>query len=363
MRAHARPDPRGPRGHVPARAVLIVVPDVVLTAISFEFPPPGYSLGYYRAYFTGEDWLDPHRQQLRHRLRHDGPHHAAGRVPAAFGYVRYRFRGKSLVNLLIMSPLIVPHVVSALGYYGYLGLGQLDRHPPRRHPRPHVARGAGTFLVICATLKGYDRNLERAAMISGAGPLANLLSRHPAGAAAGHAGRHAVRLPASFNEAVVALFIGGRDAATLPKKMFESIRLESDPVIAVVSALLVGAVAARGPRLAVHATEARRCLPISPALPGRSPPERATSGCGISSSRTTAARTRSTTSASTVEARRVRDLAGAERLRQDDDAHDDRRLRGADPRRDQLDGKDLPGASPTSATSASCSRTTRCSRT
>ena len=47
---------------------------------------------------------------------------------------------------------------------------------------------------------------------------------------------------ASFNEAVVALFIGGRDAATLPKKMFESIRLESDPIIAVVSALLVNAV-------------------------------------------------------------------------------------------------------------------------
>jgi putative spermidine/putrescine transport system permease protein len=47
----------------------------------------------------------------------------------------------------------------------------------------------------------------------------------------------------SFNEAVVALFIGGRGAVTLPKKMYESIRLESDPVIAVVSTLLVSAVA------------------------------------------------------------------------------------------------------------------------
>ena len=42
--------------------------------------------------------------------------------------------------------------------------------------------------------------------------------------------------------AVVAIFIAGRDAETLPKKMFESIRLESDPVIAVVSTLLIGAV-------------------------------------------------------------------------------------------------------------------------
>ena len=47
----------------------------------------------------------------------------------------------------------------------------------------------------------------------------------------------------SFNEAVVSLFIGGRGAVTLPKKMYESIRLESDPVIAVVSTLLVSAVA------------------------------------------------------------------------------------------------------------------------
>ena len=46
----------------------------------------------------------------------------------------------------------------------------------------------------------------------------------------------------SFNEAVVALFIAGRGAATLPKKMYESIRLESDPVIAVVSTLLVSVV-------------------------------------------------------------------------------------------------------------------------
>ena len=44
----------------------------------------------------------------------------------------------------------------------------------------------------------------------------------------------------SFNEAVVAIFIAGRDASTLPKKMFESIRLESDPIIAVVSTLLTG---------------------------------------------------------------------------------------------------------------------------
>ena len=62
----------------------------------------------------------------------------------------------------------------------------------------------------------------------------------------------------SFNEAVVAIFIAGRDASTLPKKMFESIRLESDPVIAVVSTLLTGAVLRRRARLVVLPSKARR---------------------------------------------------------------------------------------------------------
>ena len=48
--------------------------------------------------------------------------------------------------------------------------------------------------------------------------------------------------PFRIDEAVVSIFIAGRNATTLPKKMFESIRLESDPVIAVVSSLLIGAV-------------------------------------------------------------------------------------------------------------------------
>jgi putative spermidine/putrescine transport system permease protein len=42
----------------------------------------------------------------------------------------------------------------------------------------------------------------------------------------------------SFDEAVVALFISGQNATTLPRKMFASIREQSDPVIAVVSTLL-----------------------------------------------------------------------------------------------------------------------------
>ena len=39
--------------------ILIVIPMSFSTAISFQFPPPAYWLGYYRTFFTSEEWLEP----------------------------------------------------------------------------------------------------------------------------------------------------------------------------------------------------------------------------------------------------------------------------------------------------------------
>ena len=221
--------------------IAVVVPMSFSTAISFEFPPPGYSLGYYAKYFTSEEWLQPTLNSFVIALGATALTMLLV-VPAAFGYVRYRFRGKAFVNLLMMAPLIVPHVVSAVAYYGFLGRVRLTG----THLGVIVAHGIlavpVAFLVITATLKGFDRNLERAAMSSGAGPLRTFVHVTLPVLRPGMLVGALFAFLSSFNEAVVVIFIGGREASTLPKKMYESIRLESDPVIAVVSTLLVSAV-------------------------------------------------------------------------------------------------------------------------
>jgi len=163
-------------------------------------------------------------------------------LPAAFGFVRYRFRGKRVLNLLLMLPLIVPAVVSALGYYSFLSPMRLVGTHAGMIIAHSVLSIPVAFLVIAAALKGFDRNLERAAMSAGAGPLRTFLWVTLPVLRPGILVGALFAFLHSFNEAVVAIFIAGRDASTLPKKMFESIRLESDPVIAVVSSLLTGAV-------------------------------------------------------------------------------------------------------------------------
>jgi len=219
----------------------IIVPMSFSTAVSFAFPPPGYWLGYYVRYFHSDAWLAATANSF---IIATGSMVLTMVValPAAFGYARYRFRGKGAMNLVMMLPLIVPAVVSALGYYGSLSLIHLVGTRTGMIMAHSVLSIPVAFLVICAALKGFDRNLERAASSAGAGPLRTFLwvtfpvLRPGILVAALFAFLH------SFNEAVVAIFIAGRDAVTLPKKMFESIRLESDPIIAVVSTLLTGAV-------------------------------------------------------------------------------------------------------------------------
>lgn len=222
--------------------VLIIVPMSFSTALSLQFPPPGYGLGYYRQYFTDPRWLSP---TLNSFLIATGTMllTLAIVIPASFALVRHRFRMKGLVNLLLMSPMIIPLVVSALAYYSALGrlrltgthLGVILAHTALCIPL--------ALLAITAALKGFDPNLERAAMSAGAGPLRTFwwvtlpLLRPGILVGALFAFLH------SFDETVVAVFIAGRDATTLPKKMFESIRLETDPVISVVSTLLFSLVA------------------------------------------------------------------------------------------------------------------------
>jgi putative spermidine/putrescine transport system permease protein len=219
----------------------IIVPMSFSSAISFEFPPPGYWTGYYVQYFTNPSWLEATANSFVIALG-SAVFTLIVALPAAFGFVRHQFYGRSAFNLLIMVPVIVPAVVSALGYYGFLSLLHLVGTRSGMIVAHSVLSIPIAFLVLTATLKGFDRNLERAAMNAGAGPLRTFLFVTLPVLRPGILVSALFAFLHSFNEAVVAIFIAGRDASTLPKKMFESIRLESDPVIAVVSTLLTGAV-------------------------------------------------------------------------------------------------------------------------
>ncbi len=224
-----------------AAPLVIVVPMSFSDARSLQFPPPGYWLGYYQAYFTDVSWLRPTWNSIIIAAATTVLTMALV-VPACFALVRHRFKGKSIADLMMLMPLAVPHIVIAVGYYSFLGdlrlvhthLGVVLAHTCLSVP---IA-----FLVLSANLKGFDRNLERAAQSLGASPVQTFLHVTLPILRPGLVISALFAFIQSFDETVVAIFISGRDAETLPRKMFDSIRQEADPVIAVISTLLFVAV-------------------------------------------------------------------------------------------------------------------------
>jgi putative spermidine/putrescine transport system permease protein len=221
--------------------ILIVVPMSFSTSPSLEFPPPGYGLRYYQAFFSDVTWTGPTLNSFVV---------AIGTTvltmvlvtPAAFAMVRHRFYGRSLLNVLLLTPLVVPHIVMAVGYYSYFGrLGLLQKYIGVMVAHTCLTAPL-VFLTVSAALKGFDRNLERAAQSLGAPPVIAFLTvtlpvLRPAFFTAA-----LLAFVHSFDETTVALFISGRDVATLPKRMFDAIRLQADPVLPVAATLLFGVV-------------------------------------------------------------------------------------------------------------------------
>jgi len=221
--------------------MFVVVPMSFSSAQSFEFPPPGYWVGYYEKFFETPGWLIPVGNSI-----FIGSVSAFLTmllvVPAAFALVRRQFRGKNIVRLAVMLPLMVPSIVMALGYFeffGIIGLNQTYAAVVLAHTCISIPIA---FLVVAATLKGFDRNLERAAISLGANPLQTFALITLPVLRPGFLVALLFAFVHSFDESVIALFISGRDVATLPRKMFDSITVDADPVIAVVSTLLIGVV-------------------------------------------------------------------------------------------------------------------------
>lgn len=243
-----------------AGPMFIVVPMSFSTAPSLQFPPPGYWLGYYRHFFSDPNWTGP---VVNSFLIGGGTMVLAMLlgVPASFALVRHRFRFRGLFRLVVLMPLIVPHIVMALGYYSYfgsLGLVQSMTGVILAHTCLSIPV---VVLTVTSALVNFDRRLENAAANLGARPLTTFrlvtfpVLRPAFLVAALFAFIH------SFDEAVIAIFISGRDSATLPRQMFNSFQMEADPAISAASSLLLAAVlAVIGMQLAARLVRARRPL-------------------------------------------------------------------------------------------------------
>lgn len=160
-------------------------------------------------------------------------------VLAAIGLDRANFRGKAALNAFLISPMIVPVVISALGIY--FMFAEVGLNATRFGLiLAHAALGAPFVLVtVTATLQGFDHNLMRAAASLGAGPATAFFRVMLPIILPGVISGALFAFATSFDEVIVVLFVAGPEQRTLPRQMFDGIREHISPAITAMATLLI----------------------------------------------------------------------------------------------------------------------------
>lgn len=203
-----------------------------------SFPLPGLSLRWYHELLGSERWLSSLRNSVIVAFASTILATVLGTL-AALGLQRAKFPGSSLVLALLISPMVVPLVIVAVGvYFFYAPFGLTGSLVGLT--LAHTAL-ASPFVVITvsATLQGFDTNLSRAAASLGAGPTLAFFRITLPLILPGVVSGALFAFVTSFDEVVVSLFVQSPQLQTLPVRMFTSITNEVDPTIAAASTVVL----------------------------------------------------------------------------------------------------------------------------
>ncbi len=218
-------------------------PAFLMIPLSFDsgsgltWPPKGFSLQWYEQMFTSPVWMQAITRSLIVGVGTGLLAMLIG-TPAAFLLVRADMRGKSAMLAFVLSPIVVPRMIIAVGMFyffarvGLVGstIGLILAHT--------VVAVPYVVITMMAVLRNYDTRLDLAAQSLGAGPWSTLRFVTFPILGAGLMSSFLFAFATSFDELTIALFASGGLNATLPKQFWDEVTLQISPVIAAVSTCL-----------------------------------------------------------------------------------------------------------------------------
>ncbi|MEP7206356.1 MAG: ABC transporter permease [Casimicrobiaceae bacterium] len=219
--------------------ILTIVPLSFSSGAFFVYPLPGVSLRWYHDFFTSSFWLPALKNSLIIGTAATGLATALGTL-AALGIWRAKFPAQALVLAVLISPMVVPVVIVAVGmYFAFAPIGLTDGYLGLI--LAHATLGVPFVVItVLATLAGFDRNLLRAAQSLGAAPLTVFRSVTLPLILPGVASGAVFAFAASFDEVVIVLLMAGPGQRTLPRQMFAGINDNISLTIAAAATMLIG---------------------------------------------------------------------------------------------------------------------------
>lgn len=218
--------------------ILASIPIAFTSASFLSFPPPGLSLRWFADYARSEIWVDA-------TLRSFGIGLVSGfltlllAAPAAYGVARRAARWGTMLFMLFVTPMVVPSIVIAVALFylfAQIGLVATDLGIVIGHTVTGIPLA---FVILLATLRGYDWSLNQAAATLGAARPRTLWRVTLPLIKGGLFAAFIFAFLNSFEELTVALFVGGGLKTTLPRQMWDDVTLSVTPTLAAASVVVL----------------------------------------------------------------------------------------------------------------------------
>ena len=224
--------------------VFLVAPALIVVPVSFSsgsiiaFPFPGYTSRWYAEVLTAPAWQAGVENSLIIGCAAAALSTVIG-TQGALGINRLSPRSRLAILVLVLFPLMVPIVITALG--GYLAMVKIGLNNTYWAAIFLHAMLGMPFVVISvlSALQGFDNNLWRAAASLGASPVTAfrrvMLPIILPGVLTGAVFAFAI----SLDEVVVASFVTAPAQKTIPLVMFSGIKENTGPIVTAAATLLL----------------------------------------------------------------------------------------------------------------------------
>ncbi|BBB28396.1 ABC transporter permease [Neptunomonas japonica] len=229
----------------------LMIPILVIIPLSFNaepyftftegmltFDPDAYSLKWYAEIFNDDKWLLAIKNSFFIGLCATILATFLGTF-AAIGLSNPVMPFQRLIMAMLLSPMIVPLIITAAGmYFFYTQLGLSGSY--LGVIIAHAALGTPFVIItVNASLSGFDYSLMRASLGLGAPPVYTFFKIIMPLIRPGVISGALFAFVTSFDEVVVILFLAGPEQRTIPRQMFSGLREQINPTILAVAVLLV----------------------------------------------------------------------------------------------------------------------------
>ena len=158
---------------------------------------------------------------------------------AALGLSRPHMPYKGIIMSILISPMIVPLIITAAGMFFFYAKVNLV-YTFTGIILAHVALSTPFVVItVTATLVGFDTNMTKASQSLGARPVRTFFKVIMPLILPGVISGALFAFITSFDEVVIVMFMASLDQLTIPKQMWAGIRQEISPVILCMATCLV----------------------------------------------------------------------------------------------------------------------------